>query len=61
MTPFITGTRQGDTLVYVCPRCQHQASLEIFRRYLDLRISVQCTCGFCFMVRDDGENDASQS
>ena len=59
MMTFITGTRKGDWLTYYCPRCNQVGSLEIFRRYLDLRISVQCDCGCDFMVRDDGENDAS--
>jgi len=55
MTAYVTGSRDGDWLTYACPRCQHQASLQIFRNYLDLRISVQCTCGFNFLVRDDNE------
>ena len=58
MTAYVAGVRQGDMLVYSCPRCHHEASLQIFRNYLDLRISVQCTCGFNFLVRDDNESQS---
>jgi len=53
MTHYVTGARDGCMLHYACPACNHEASLQIFRNYLDLRISVLCPCGVAFLVRDE--------